>query len=107
MVECRDRPDEKERRKFFGEAAEFGIHGITIPIKTGFGRMAMLTLASSEMDFAEAQVLYPVRVAQDTCKNRSQRSIERQRDWGEWLRDILHVDRVFPEAPDFRSGIGA
>ncbi|MBX5241989.1 autoinducer binding domain-containing protein [Rhizobium sp. NLR22b] len=54
----------KERRKFFGEAAEFGIRsGITIPIKTGFGRMAMFTLASSEVNFAEAQALNPVGAA--------------------------------------------
>ncbi len=34
----------KERRNFYAEAGEFGIRsGITIPIKTGFGRMAMLT----------------------------------------------------------------
>lgn len=54
----------KERRKFYGEAAEFGIRsGITIPIKTGFGRMAMFTLASSEVHFAEAQALNPVLAA--------------------------------------------
>lgn len=54
----------KERRQFYGEAAEFGIRsGITVPIKTGFGRMAMLTLASSEVDFAEGQRLNPVLAA--------------------------------------------
>ncbi|NSZ03143.1 autoinducer-binding protein [Agrobacterium tumefaciens] len=48
----------KERRKFCGEASEFGIRsGITIPIKVGFGRMAMLTLASCDAAFAEAQPL--------------------------------------------------
>ncbi len=54
----------KDRRRFYGEAAEFGIRsGITIPIKTGFTRMAMLTLASSEADFAEGQALNPVFAA--------------------------------------------
>jgi LuxR family transcriptional activator of conjugal transfer of Ti plasmids len=54
----------KERRNFYGEAAEFGIRsGITIPIKTGFSRMAMLTLASEEADFAEGQLLNPVLAA--------------------------------------------
>jgi len=54
----------KERRNFYGEAGEFGIRsGITIPIKTGFGRMAMLTLASEEADFALGQSLNPVLAA--------------------------------------------
>ncbi|MCZ7450246.1 autoinducer binding domain-containing protein [Agrobacterium rhizogenes] len=54
----------KERRTFYGEAAEFGIRsGITIPIKSGFGRMAMLTLASKEAEFAKAQAVNPVRAA--------------------------------------------
>lgn len=54
----------KERRNFYGEAGEYGIRsGITIPIKTGFGRMAMLTLASEEADFAEGQSLNPVLAA--------------------------------------------
>lgn len=54
----------KERRNFYGEAGEFGIRsGITIPIKTGFGRMAMLTLASKEADFAIGQSLNPVLAA--------------------------------------------
>ncbi len=54
----------KERRNFYGEAGEFGIRsGVTIPIKTGFGRMAMLTLASEEADFAMRQTLNPVLAA--------------------------------------------
>ncbi|MXN49456.1 autoinducer-binding protein, partial [Shinella kummerowiae] len=48
----------KARRTFYGEAAEFGIRsGISIPIRIGFGRVAMLTLASEETDFAARQVL--------------------------------------------------
>lgn len=54
----------KERRAFYGEAAEFGIRsGISIPIKTGFGRMAMLTLASSEASFADEHDVDPVMAA--------------------------------------------
>jgi LuxR family transcriptional regulator, activator of conjugal transfer of Ti plasmids len=54
----------KERREFYGEAAEFGIRsGISIPIKTGFGRMAMLTLASSDANFADEYALDPVVAA--------------------------------------------
>jgi LuxR family transcriptional regulator, activator of conjugal transfer of Ti plasmids len=54
----------KERRGFHGEAAEFGIRsGITIPINTGFARRAMLTLASENVSFAEAQSLNPVAAA--------------------------------------------
>ena len=54
----------KERRAFYGEAGEFGIRsGITIPIKAGFGRMAMLTLASEDTAFALGQQLNPVLAA--------------------------------------------
>lgn len=54
----------KERRQFSGEAAEFGIRsGISVPIKTGFGRMAMLTLASSEAGFADELDLDPIMAA--------------------------------------------
>lgn len=54
----------KERRAFYGEAGEFGIRsGITIPIRAGFGRMAMLTLASADADFAQGQQLNPVLAA--------------------------------------------
>lgn len=54
----------RKRRTFYGEAAEFGIRsGITIPIKTGFSCVAMLTLASSEADFAEGLYFNPVRAA--------------------------------------------
>lgn len=54
----------KERRNFYGEAAEFGIRsGITVPINTGFARRAMLTLASDDVSFAEAQTLNPIAAA--------------------------------------------
>ncbi|MGK6317454.1 autoinducer binding domain-containing protein [Neorhizobium sp. DT-125] len=53
-----------EHRKFYQEAAEFGIRsGITVPIKTGYGLMAMLTLASREADFAGGKKLNPVLAA--------------------------------------------
>lgn len=54
----------RTRRDFYGEAAEFGIRsGISVPIDTGFGCMAMLTLASSEADYAEGLDLDPVKAA--------------------------------------------
>lgn len=54
----------KERRTFYREAAEFGIRsGISIPIQTGFTRIAMLTLASDEAGFAEAIDLNPIVAA--------------------------------------------
>jgi LuxR family transcriptional activator of conjugal transfer of Ti plasmids len=54
----------KERRNFYGEAAEFGVRsGITVPIKTGFGRMAMLTLASEEVEVTTRRSLNPVFAA--------------------------------------------
>ncbi|WP_162458030.1 autoinducer binding domain-containing protein [Mesorhizobium tianshanense] len=38
----------RAERKFFDEAAEFGIRsGISIPVKAGFGRTVMLTLATN------------------------------------------------------------
>ncbi|MCW0021320.1 autoinducer binding domain-containing protein [Rhizobium sp. BT-226] len=54
----------KKHKAFFGEAAEFGIRsGISIPISTGFGWMAMLTLACEDAGFAERQELNPVLAA--------------------------------------------
>lgn len=50
----------KKQRKFFAEAAEFGIRsGISIPVRSGFGQMAMLTLASSEHSYAESRSITP------------------------------------------------
>lgn len=58
----------KECRAFFGEAAEFGIRsGITIPVKMGFARMAMLTFASSEAEFGATQSFSPVLAAHAAC----------------------------------------
>lgn len=54
----------RERRHFYSEAAEFGIRsGITVPIKTGFGRMAMFTLASDDANFPGGLTLNPVLAA--------------------------------------------
>ncbi|WP_352648171.1 autoinducer binding domain-containing protein [Mesorhizobium sp. M0408] len=40
-----------EVRRIAGEAAEFGIKsGFTIPIRTGFGRIALLSLASERTE---------------------------------------------------------
>jgi LuxR family transcriptional activator of conjugal transfer of Ti plasmids len=37
-----------EQRRFYREAADFGIRcGISVPVRTGFGHLAILTLASS------------------------------------------------------------
>lgn len=54
----------RKRREFYGEAAEFGIRsGISVPIDTGFGNLAMLTLASGEAEVAEGRSLDPVKAA--------------------------------------------
>ena len=54
----------KERRNFYGEAAEFGIRcGISMPVSTGFGRWAMLTLASDETSFIDQKSFNPVLAA--------------------------------------------
>ncbi|KSV71162.1 hypothetical protein N182_30695 [Sinorhizobium sp. GL2] len=54
----------RARRTFCGEASEFGIRsGISIPIRTGFGRWAMLTFASDDMDFADRQSINAVAAA--------------------------------------------
>lgn len=59
----------KERRSFYGEAAQFGIRsGITIPIRTGFGRITLLTLASEDADFASRQTLNPVLAASSVAQ---------------------------------------
>jgi LuxR family transcriptional activator of conjugal transfer of Ti plasmids len=53
----------KELRRFYSEAAEFGIRsGISIPIRTGFGHMAMLTLATAAPS-ASAEDIDPIIAA--------------------------------------------
>jgi LuxR family transcriptional activator of conjugal transfer of Ti plasmids len=54
----------KTRRKFYGEAAEFGIRsGITIPIKIAFGHTVMLTLASDCVNFPCEPAINPALAA--------------------------------------------
>lgn len=54
----------KEHRSFYGEAAEFGIQsGISVPIPTGFSRMAMLTLASSDPHAIDGIDVNPIMAA--------------------------------------------
>lgn len=54
----------KQLSTFFGEAAEFGIRsGITIPIKAGFTRMAILTVASGNPHFADSRTVNPILAA--------------------------------------------
>jgi LuxR family transcriptional activator of conjugal transfer of Ti plasmids len=68
----------RERRDFCEEAGHFGIRsGITIPIRTGFGRIAMLTLASDEADFAHSRVLNPVQAASAVAQLHSRLNILR------------------------------
>ncbi|MGO4568722.1 autoinducer binding domain-containing protein [Rhizobium sp. 2YAF20] len=48
-AETQRRVTSKRLRRFYSEAAEFGIRsGISIPIRTAFGHMSMLTLASNK-----------------------------------------------------------
>lgn len=59
-----DKKASKEVRQFFSEAAEFGIRsGITVPVTSGFGEVAMLTLISDDAGFAETRQIDPVLAA--------------------------------------------
>lgn len=50
----------KRQRTLFVEAAKFGVQsGLSIPIRCGFGHMAMLTLASSDRDYAASKSMTP------------------------------------------------
>lgn len=54
----------KERRQFMAEAADFGIRsGISIPVSTGYGRFALFTLASGELDGHRLRFFHPVLAA--------------------------------------------
>ncbi len=54
----------KNVRIFFSEAADFGIQsGISIPVRAGFSRVAMLTFASKKPDFAHLRTFSPVLAA--------------------------------------------
>lgn len=54
----------RAQRRFFAEAAEFGIRaGISIPIRAGFGHAAMLTLVSDDPGFAQSRKIDPVVAA--------------------------------------------
>ena len=54
----------KRLDSFFAEAAEFGIRsGITIPIKAGYTRMALLTMASRDAHFADSRTFNPILAA--------------------------------------------
>ncbi len=56
----------REQRKFFDEAMTFGIKsGITVPIRSGFGRMAAFTMASDESTAAVQRLLKDGR---DVCQ---------------------------------------
>jgi LuxR family transcriptional activator of conjugal transfer of Ti plasmids len=51
-------------RQFFDEAAEFGIRsGISIPVRTGFGQAAILTMASENNEYARSRVFNPTIAA--------------------------------------------
>lgn len=48
----------RRQQKFFSEAAEFGIRsGVSIPIRSGFGQVAMLTLTSTQRDYAASRTM--------------------------------------------------
>lgn len=55
-----------EEKRFFGEAGEFGIRsGVSVPVQVGFGKLGILTLASSQRrcDFNLAQYSSRAEVA--------------------------------------------
>jgi LuxR family transcriptional regulator, activator of conjugal transfer of Ti plasmids len=79
----------KERRKFYGEAAEFGIRsGITIPVRTAFRQVAMLTLASEEIRLPEGKILNPALAAAATAQLHSR--IERIKA-GPTIRTVIRM----------------
>lgn len=48
----------RDQRRFFDEATAFGIRsGITVPIRGGFGRMAAFTLATSEREAHQEELM--------------------------------------------------
>lgn len=54
----------KPLRRFYSEASDFGIRsGISIPVKTAFGNMAMLTLASRKSSLTLEKDIDPVAAA--------------------------------------------
>lgn len=81
----------KAVRTFFAEAEDFGVRsGISIPIRTAFGHMSMLTLASNKRS------LQPCYVRQGSYKGSHQSPVWKDRRfeecrvaWGYHLRDLL------------------
>jgi LuxR family transcriptional activator of conjugal transfer of Ti plasmids len=54
----------KETRQFYSEAREFGIRsGVSIPVMSGFGNVAMLTLASNKLERYSEEDFDPVIAA--------------------------------------------
>lgn len=55
---------DKDVRRFYSDARDFGIRsGVSIPIKIGFGNVAMLTLASNRLDRYSEDNIDPVIAA--------------------------------------------
>lgn len=93
---CASHTVSKELRTFFGEAAEFGIQsGITIPIRTGFSRFAMLTLASSKPDFASSCTFSPVLAAAAIGQIHSQLRMLRARPTDQTRIRLKAAERIY------------
>lgn len=63
-TEDRSRNLNKDVRRFYSEAGDFGIRsGVSIPVKIGFGNVAILTLASNKLERYSEDAIDPVVAA--------------------------------------------
>ena len=77
----------KELRRFYSDAADFGIRsGVSIPVRTGFGHMAMLTLATASAT-ASAQDINPIFAVAAVAQLHARFSLHRSA--------LTHQKRVF------------
>lgn len=71
------RKPSKALRRFHSEAAEFGIRsGVSIPIRTGFGHMAMLTLATAASS-ASTHDIDPIAAAATVAQLHARLALQR------------------------------
>ncbi|MCF6370863.1 autoinducer binding domain-containing protein [Rhizobium halophilum] len=86
----------KQLSSFFGEAAEFGIRsGITIPIKTGFTRIALLTVASCDPQFAGSRMFNPISAAAAVAQVHCYLQMLNAQPTSQTKVDLKAVERVY------------
>jgi LuxR family transcriptional activator of conjugal transfer of Ti plasmids len=90
------RSTSQELRTFFEQAADFGIRsGITIPIRTGFSRIAMLTLASSKAGYAYSRTFSPVLAAAAVGQLHAKLSVLRALPTDQTMIRLKTVERIY------------